>query len=58
MVEDWKKRGIVVCFANLRPEHNNVFFRSGLATVIGIDRILPTVTRAMEYIHPAESLDA
>jgi MFS superfamily sulfate permease-like transporter len=51
MVEDWKKRQVVVCFVKVRTKHRALWMRSGLLEVVDPSRLFSKIQDALQYIH-------
>lgn len=50
IVEQWKRKSVLVCFVKLRPTINMFFIRSGLMDSIGYDRIFQQRSEALKYV--------
>eukprot|EP01114_Cavostelium_apophysatum_P000938 TRINITY_DN10816_c0_g1_i1.p1 TRINITY_DN10816_c0_g1~~TRINITY_DN10816_c0_g1_i1.p1 ORF type:complete len:518 (+),score=66.75 TRINITY_DN10816_c0_g1_i1:133-1554(+) len=49
MVEEWKRKDIMLCLAKLRHEPKEILFKSGVVQTLGADRIFAKLNEALHY---------
>jgi len=50
VIEQWKKKSVIVCFVKIRPIINSAFIRSGLMEEIGYDHIFQRKQEALSFV--------
>jgi len=50
LVNDWKQRKVSVCFVKLKAKNQEIFWRSGLMSIIGIDHIFASTKDAVAFL--------
>lgn len=53
IVEDYKSRGVIVCFVKLRENCKDLFDRAGIYTIVGHQHFFRKIRDAVEYLQAA-----
>lgn len=55
MFEDYRRRGIEICFAHLRGDHIRNLYKGGLTKLITIEHFHHTINSAVSYLQDLRS---